>query len=315
VVTPDAPAPIVLADEAAAELDSGSNDPLLAASTLAAEIVAKHPGGANDGAVLVLDPARVDSATFDAFIAVVARQAPLVAVRIDETTGPGGVSPPDGPASLVADLTGVASTRADLTKLVATTAAVLPAGDTRGARWPELADAVLDSRLTDADRDAYADQLRADLTAIQNSIVLLSPSALNLGDRSSTVPISIRNDNAFPVVVAVRLASAKLKLPPTSQPTTIAPGETVQLRIPVDARTNGRFPVTAELVAPGTNDRVGKAVTFSLRVGRLTGLGIVVTFGAGLILLTWWVQHLRRRTRKRRGTTAMERHPVSGAAG
>ena len=108
---------------------------------------------------------------------------------------------------------------------------MLAVGDTRGARWPELADAMLDTRLSETGRLEYAEQLRSTLLDLQRRVVVLSPSAVNLGDRSSTVPVTIRNDNPFPVVVEVRLVSAKLRFPPTSEATTVPSGGTAQLRI------------------------------------------------------------------------------------
>ena len=56
---------------------------------------------------------------------------------------------------------------------------------------------------------------------------------------------------------------------------------------------------------------IGKKAVINVRVGRLTGLGIVFTFAAGLVLLSWWVQHFRRRVR-RDETAEFERRKLAG---
>lgn len=305
--------PILTPDVSGVALATGSDDPVLAAYVLAGTLVAAHRETPEAGVVVMADLDHVDPATLDAFVAVLATAKVLIPSRIDETTQPSGsgTASDAGDSFVIADMAEAVAAHGELVQLVSTTSAMLPDTDTRDDLWPELADAILDSRLSPTARADYVSGLDATLRGLQQRVVLLSPSAVNLGDRSSTVPITIRNDNAFPVVVEVRLVSAKLRFPPTSEAATVPASGTTQLRIPVDARTNGRFPVTAELLAPGTENRVGTAVTFSVRVGRLTGLGIVITFAAGLILLTWWVQHLRRRHRWRGGAASLERHPVA----
>ena len=46
---------------------------------------------------------------------------------------------------------------------------------------------------------------------------------------------------------------------------------------------------------------VADTITLQANVNTLTGLAQVVTGGAVLILLTWWVRNLRRGRRVRRG--------------
>jgi hypothetical protein len=134
---------------------------------------------------------------------------------------------------------------------------------------------------------------------------------VNLGDRNASIPLTIQNTNDVPVTVTVRLVSGKLRVPATNEEVTIEPGATEFIRIEVRALSSGRFPVTAQLLAPGTKTVVSKSSVLNVRVGRLTGLGIVVTFAAGLVLLSWWVQHFRRRLRKEE-TAELERRKLAG---
>jgi len=65
----------------------------------------------------------------------------------------------------------------------------------------------------------------------------------------------------------------------------------------VEARSNGRFPVTVELVTPRGDVLLGSE-TVTARVSALAGLGQVVTVVAALMLLTWWVHNWRTKRRR-----------------
>ena len=86
--------------------------------------------------------------------------------------------------------------------------------------------------------------------------------------------------------------------------------------IPVEARSNGVFPVLVEILTPAGNP-VTQPVELTARVSTLTGLGRVFTFGAVLVLATWWFTYFRRRRAQRRAddiAQATGRHPAIGAA-
>jgi hypothetical protein len=69
------------------------------------------------------------------------------------------------------------------------------------------------------------------------------------------------------------------------------------VRTLVEARSNGRFPVTVELLTPRGNVLLGSD-TVTARVSALAGLGQVVTVVALLMLLTWWGHNWRVRRRR-----------------
>ncbi len=88
--------------------------------------------------------------------------------------------------------------------------------------------------------------------------------------------------------------------------------------IPVEARSNGVFPVVVEILTPAGN-AITEPVELTARVSTLTGLGRVFTVGAILVLATWWFSYFRRRRAQRRAegiALATGRHPaVAGADG
>lgn len=305
--------PVLIPTDIADVLATPSTDPVLAAHYIAFDLYLSKSNDVRPAVVLLPDLDTAVPATLDALMRLLARGDLLQGVDVEQvgigTTSE--ISPGDGTVPELGDLR---DQRARLTRVIEATSAMIPEDDSRRDSWPVRADVLLDTRLSADERKAYYDGVRAEMLAVQTNVVLQVPKAVNLGDRKTNIPITIQNNNDFPVSVAVRLSSAKLRFPPVSDVLTIEPGATQFVDIPVSARSNGRFPVTAQLLAPGTTLVVGKSAVMNVRVGRLTGLGIVVTFALGLALLSWWVQHLRRRWR-RAETAEIERRRLAGVPG
>jgi len=307
--------PVLVPVEVDDELALGSNDPVRAAHRIALELLLAETGRtglSNTSSSVVLQPdlSTANPDVLDALMAIVADDDSLRGVDMVRA-GSGVVQTVAESAPLVADFSAARTRRAKLNTLVIATSAIVPTSDPRRTEWAIRADVLLDTRLADDERAAYETQLRADLLAVQNNVVLLMAKTINLSDRDANIPVTLENRNDVAVSVRVRLVSSKLRVPPTSEVVTLEPGATATLRLSVTARSNGRFPVRAQMLAPGTTTVVGKTAVINVRVGRLTGLGIVFTFAAALALLSWWVQHLRRRLR-REETKELQRRQLAG---
>ena len=103
----------------------------------------------------------------------------------------------------------------------------------------------------------------------------------------------------------------------------LAPNQINNVDIPVEARSNGVFPVQVEIRTPAGNPLTAP-IELTARVSTLTGLGRLFTVGAVLVLATWWFTYFRRRQAQRRGEgidVDTTRHPaviradVGGATG
>jgi hypothetical protein len=151
--------------------------------------------------------------------------------------------------------------------------------------------------LTSAERDAFSASLRHDLDEIRDAVASPSVNDVTLGGRNSTIRLKLRNDAEVPLTVIVRLESSKLSFPSGQELVTLPPQELTEVEIPVEARTNGRFPVSVTLLTPEGEVPLHPPVEFAARVNAITGLGQVVTVVGALILASWWVQHLRVRRR------------------
>jgi hypothetical protein len=188
---------------------------------------------------------------------------------------------------------------------------MLPDGDVRPTQWRRVVNVLPSRSLTQVQVKAYINAVDTELAAIGGSVVTPTSTTFTLGGRDSSIRLSLRNDNDTDLLVRVHLTSSKLTLPQDDQIVTLPAGTTTLVEIPVTAKSNGRFPVTLQLLTPNGDVTVGAPATFSARVNALAGLGQLFTGIALLLLLSWWIHHLRREHQRRQFESfdSTERHP------
>lgn len=119
---------------------------------------------------------------------------------------------------------------------------------------------------------------------------------ITLTAREGTVPLTIRNGTGGTVEVRVRLRSPKLELPEGDTFSLTLSGPTSRLDIPVRTRASGSFPFDVEVTSP--DGRIALASTrYSVRSTAVSGVGLVLSIGAGLFLVVWWARHWREHRR------------------
>jgi hypothetical protein len=189
--------------------------------------------------------------------------------------------------------------------------AMLPDGDERPTQWRRVVNVLPSRSLTQVQVEAYINAVDTELAAIGGSVVTPTSTTFTLGGRDSSIRLSLRNDNDTDLLVRVHLTSSKLTLPKDDQVVTLPAGTTTLVEIPVTAKSNGRFPVTLQLLTPNGDVTVGAPATFSARVNALAGLGQLFTGIALLLLLSWWIHHLRREHQRRQSESfdSVGRHP------
>ncbi len=222
------------------------------------------------------------------------------------------------PPAPIGDAIEVATDVARLRAAISSTSSMLPTGTDDPARWSDLADVLPATNLSSAARDVYVQQLDGEIGEIRECITVRTSGEISLGGRVSEVPLTLLNSCPTPLTVRVRLSSPKLRL---SQPDTVA--EVVDrfpFEIPVEARTNGVFEVSVELLTPEGDPpaQLSRPVTFTVEASALTGLGQVISGALLVVLLTWWVQHGLKRRRQHRAAAAEQvvgGHPSAGGSG
>jgi hypothetical protein len=132
------------------------------------------------------------------------------------------------------------------------------------------------------------------------------PVTLTSSTSVSSIPVHIVNGASAPLQVTVQLVSPRLRFADGSSQTLklTAPDQTVSFG--VTPRTTGRFPVQVLVRTP--SGRVLSSATLIVRSTAYNRIALVITIGAGLMLLALWV---RRVLIVRRAEPASEREPAS----
>lgn len=180
-----------------------------------------------------------------------------------------------------------------------TVASMLPEGDPRPMLWSDQLWRLVALELDDREVDRGLDHIRDLLDEVRTAVRVASANDVTLGGRVSVIRLKLRNDADFDVRVTVRLESAKLAFPEGQQLVDLPASTTLDVEIPVEVRSNGRFPVSVTLLTPEGDVPLGTPVEFAARATALTGLGQVVTVAGGLVLASWWLRHVRMRRRNR----------------
>jgi hypothetical protein len=96
----------------------------------------------------------------------------------------------------------------------------------------------------------------------------------------------------------------------STMPVTID-GPSVRLDIAVRTRASGAFPIQVEVTSP--DGQLSLASTrYSVRSTAVSGLGLILSLGAGLFLVVWWARHWRGSRRSAKLVTSA--HPAAASA-
>ena len=188
---------------------------------------------------------------------------------------------------------------------------MLPYADERLVRWNDTLRTALSTGLTATEARSLIDSIDADLARLRADVEAPEPFSFTIGRTATDIPLRIGNSGPTPLRVRVHAESDKLSFPEGDIEEVLAPEQITVVTIPVAARSNGRFPVSIEILTPAGNP-VTESIELTARVSTLTGLGRVFTVGALLVLATWWYSYFRRRRIGRRTRAldgAHDRHP------
>jgi len=141
---------------------------------------------------------------------------------------------------------------------------------------------------------------------VRGRIRIPDDRTFRLTAREGTIPLTIRNDNPFPVFVDLELSSEKLEFEEAEgidrsrfvvRGLVLEPGA-ITRTIPVRARASAAFSLRARLLAPGGAELVRSRYTVISTV--FSGVGVALSVAAGAFLLLWWASHWRTVRRGRR---------------
>jgi hypothetical protein len=161
--------------------------------------------------------------------------------------------------------------------------------------------------LTASERDERLQSVHQALGAVRGRLHLPSSRTFRLTAREGTIPVTVVNDNAVRVRVRLVLSSEKLEFidgragdrgRQVLDGVTIAAHSARTITVPVRARASATFTLRASLLTT-SGAELGRSQVI-IRSTVFSGVGVVLSIGAGLFLLLWWASHWRTVRRARR---------------
>ncbi|MFT7473914.1 MAG: hypothetical protein ACI81L_000829 [Verrucomicrobiales bacterium] len=171
--------------------------------------------------------------------------------------------------------------------------AVIAADPVSGTRLQELLHVSTDYRLTKMQRSAYIDAIYTLINDQKDgSITTPASDTITLTGRISEVPIIVENNLAVDVSVVLLLDSEKLDFPEGREIfVTLRPGAN-RIEIPIEARASGDSPIRIQVFSPDRSVPLGSSEVL-VRTFAFSGVGLVIGVIAIIVLLLWWLRHLR----------------------
>ena len=217
------------------------------------------------------------------------------------------------PAETDGDITRRVFIADQLTGDAAGVGSMLPLDDRRPAAWARQIGLLPTSALTDDQVTTITQGLQHEFAAITDAVELPKTFSFTLTGRSTDVPVKLRNNGNTVLNVIVRMSSSKLQNTVIEVPVQLQPQSLQEVKVPIIALTNGEFRASLQVLTPN-KVQIGNAVPLNLTVAAFSGLGRLITGALLLVILTWWVRHVRQNRRKRAAAGPLGRHPA-GAAG
>jgi hypothetical protein len=190
-----------------------------------------------------------------------------------------------------------------LRTLIGALKTVLPAGH------PLIDDVDRDLLVAEAE-ELSADQRNAILQGLNGRLAaqvaqfrLPSNRTITLTARQARIPITVENDAPFPAKLHLVLKSQSLVFPSSASDTQDLPLDLTHkfttVELTVRTRTSGVFRMTVQLVAPDGTP-LGATSYITIRSTAASGVGVILSVGAAMFLVVWWVRNARSGRRARR---------------
>lgn len=149
---------------------------------------------------------------------------------------------------------------------------------------------------------AWVSEVKDQINKQLNGIHLPAERSIRLTAREGEIPVTVQNDNGYPVKVRVRITGNKLEFPDGDDRMIDASRQYVTERFAVVARTSGAFGVRVQLESPdGTVVLQQSEIT--VRSTATSSVGVGLSVGAILFLAVWWMRSIIKARHKRAKTS------------
>jgi hypothetical protein len=160
------------------------------------------------------------------------------------------------------------------------------------ARWVPLQRRVLTtgaSSFDDTRRRAYLDAVTQSVRGELAKVEAPARQSITFTARDGVVSYVVRNHAGYPITAVVRFQGTKVEFPDhaTGTITTTLEGDSTRVELNVHTLTSGDSPVEITVATP--DGRIVLARTrVTIRSTAFSGVGVVLSLGAGAFLVVWW---------------------------
>ncbi len=135
-------------------------------------------------------------------------------------------------------------------------------------------------------------------------VVAPQTEKVTLTARNADFPLTLQSKLGYPINVVIDLqASNRLAFPGGTRIQKKLEGQRTRVKLRVRAPVSGDTPVQVTVHSPDGNIVLATS-RYTVRVTAVSGVGVVLTIGAALFLVIWWVRHWRTSARtQRNGST------------
>jgi hypothetical protein len=166
--------------------------------------------------------------------------------------------------------------------------------------------------LIEAQRQGLLAQIQKAITKVTSLITLPRSSSITLTSTKGEIPLTVLSSSSVRARVELRMASERLIFQHFSPPNgrCAVPTSTTEvcdltlttqnttLKVPVEARSSGVFPVQVSLWTPDGSQLIAQARD-TVRSTAVSGVGVILIVLAIISLGIWWVRDLRHGRRAR----------------
>jgi hypothetical protein len=228
--------------------------------------------------------------------------------RVDGATLRGTLVPTPAP-----DVTELADALESATVGLATVAAMVDPGVERLEPFITQLQAAVSADLDPATAGEYVQRVEDEIRNLTSGIEIPEGDRITLTDRRTDLPLTIVNRQSLPLNVELLLTAEKIRFPDGDRLSLVLdPGENT-ITIPVETLASGDARVTATVVSPGGFFELGTG-TVDIRSTAISGLGLVISIAALLVLAVWWIRTVLRVRRNRHAATVSAESAVQERA-
>lgn len=200
------------------------------------------------------------------------------------------------PPTSTAQISSIANLLAQTERPMRDYSAMLPAGDPEVERRALLIRRSLDRRIAPGIQEGILRDVDSLLDDDLHAISTTESRSLTVTARRTSIPLRFANSLSQPLTVRLRLQSPRLQfVDGADQVLVLQPGLN-RIDVLVDVQASGQFMMRADVLSPAS-DRVLATSKQRIRSTTFSGVGLMLSGGALLFLVAWWLRTARRRGR------------------